>query len=351
MCFGDFNVAVEESEKEGGHSGSSSAPNFLKELLFDLGVVNLGYSGTQFTWWNKRWGKGAIRERLDRAISNIDWRMTFPKAAVIHLGAINSDHNPLLVDTNPTEEFVPRPFRFEAMWTRDPRCGGVIKKAWEAECRGNHSFILCHKQRKTTIALKRWNRDVFGNSHTMIKKLTNQIEENQKLDRTKANSRQEANLQGELNEWLRRNEVLWKQKSREQWLKDGDKNSKSFHLSTIIRRKRNSIDAIKDEEGNWITCKKEIRDHVVTKFTQLFSEESVAFPLDLENLITPGISMAENSSICKIPSSQEIEATIFDMNIQKAPGPDGLSVLFYKRYWNIMGPTVIAAIQNFFNSG
>jgi hypothetical protein len=90
---------------------------------------------------------------------------------------------------------------------------------------------------------------------------------------------------------------------------------------------------------------------VVTKFRQLFSKESVAFPLDLENLITPGISMAENSSICKIPSPQEIKATIFDMNSQKAPGPDGLPALFYKRYWNIVGPTVIAVVQNFFNSG
>ena len=59
MCFGDFNVVVEDSEKEGGIQGSTSAPNFLKELLFDLSAIDLGYSGNQFTWWNKRWGRGA----------------------------------------------------------------------------------------------------------------------------------------------------------------------------------------------------------------------------------------------------------------------------------------------------
>ena len=128
MCFGDFNVVVEDSEKEGGIQGSTFASNFLKELLFDLSTIDLGYSGKQFTWWNKRWGRGAIRERLDQAFASPSWRVAFPKASVIHLGAINSDHHPLLIDTNPVEEFTPRPFRFEAMWIRDPRCGGVIKK-------------------------------------------------------------------------------------------------------------------------------------------------------------------------------------------------------------------------------
>ena len=60
MCFGDFNVVVEDSEKEGGIQGSTSVSNFLKELLFDLSAIDLGYSGKQFTWWNKRWGRGAI---------------------------------------------------------------------------------------------------------------------------------------------------------------------------------------------------------------------------------------------------------------------------------------------------
>jgi hypothetical protein len=50
MCFGDFNSVVEESEKDGGIRGSSSTPSFLKDLLFDLEAVDLGYSGNQFTW-------------------------------------------------------------------------------------------------------------------------------------------------------------------------------------------------------------------------------------------------------------------------------------------------------------
>ena len=135
------------------------------------------------------------------------------------------------------------------------------------------------------------------------------------------------------------------------WLKDGDRNSKFFHLSTIIRRKRNSIDAIKNDAGIWLMCKKEIRNHMVAKFTELFTEEIVSFPLDLEHLILPSISPTDNTILCRIPTPQEIKATIFEMNSHKAPGPDGLPALFHKRYWNIVGSTVIAAVQNFFHSG
>ena len=138
--------------------------------------------------------------------------MAFLKATIYHLGTINLDHAPLLVDTNPVECFCPHPFRFETIWVRDPHCGGVIRRAWDSVVVGSQAFILCHKQMLTTKALKRWNREVFGYYNTMIKDLSNIISEAQSQDRTESNTRMEANLQGELNEWLRRNEALWRQK-------------------------------------------------------------------------------------------------------------------------------------------
>ena len=49
LCFGDFNVVVDDAEKDGGIRGSSSTPNFLKDLLFDLGAIDLGFAGCKFT--------------------------------------------------------------------------------------------------------------------------------------------------------------------------------------------------------------------------------------------------------------------------------------------------------------
>jgi hypothetical protein len=122
-------------------------------------------------------------------------------------------------------------------------------------------------------------------------------------------------------------------------------------LSTIIRRKRNNIDAIKTDFGDWIINKTEIKNFAVAKFKDIFTEEPVSFPPDLENLISPIITLEQNESLCSIPSPLEIKAVIFGMFNLKAPGPDGLPALFYKQYWPIVGDSIIAAVQHFFRSG
>ena len=100
-CLGDFNYVLNEDESYGGKKGSSSSTNYLKELMFEFGAVDLGYSGNKFTWAKGKWGNASIKRRLDRGIANISWRLAFPNATISHLGAIRSDHAPILLDTNP----------------------------------------------------------------------------------------------------------------------------------------------------------------------------------------------------------------------------------------------------------
>ncbi|RYR48918.1 hypothetical protein Ahy_A07g035026 [Arachis hypogaea] len=45
--------------------------------------------------------------------------------------------------------------------------------------------------------------------------------------------------------------MLWFQKSREQWVRYGDRNTKFFHMQTIIRRKANKIHGLFVSDGSW----------------------------------------------------------------------------------------------------
>ena len=161
IFFEDFNIVLDSEEKDGGRAESSMSPNFLKDIPFELGAIDLGFTRSRFNWRKKRWGKNVLRERLDRGISSISWRLVFPKETVHHLGAINSNKCPILLDTQPVDHYLPRPFKFEATWTRDTKCYGrdtkcygIINEAWKEEVEGSDSDFLklCMKQLNTQMA-------------------------------------------------------------------------------------------------------------------------------------------------------------------------------------------------------
>ena len=49
ICFGDFNIVMDSEEKDGGRAECSMSSNFLKDILFELGAIDLGFSGIRFT--------------------------------------------------------------------------------------------------------------------------------------------------------------------------------------------------------------------------------------------------------------------------------------------------------------
>jgi hypothetical protein len=178
-------------------------------------------------------------------------------------------------------------------------------------CLGSPGLQLSLNHGATAAALRKWSKFEFGFCQYRIQELTNLISEIQGKPVTEENARREAYLQSDLNEWLIWNDLLWKQKSRELWLKNGDRNTKFFHLSTSLKRRHNSIDAIKTEKGVWIIDAKLLREFISEKFEVLFKVEDVNFPQDLDNLIPLSITVAENDELNSILSPVEIKSAIF----------------------------------------
>lgn len=58
-----------------------------------------------------------------------------------------------------------------------------------------------------------------------------------------------------------------------------------------------------------------------------------------------------NEQLTKQVEESEIREALFAMNPTKAPGPDGMTPLFFKKFWKIVKPEIIRATQSFFHSG
>lgn len=76
----------------------------------------------------------------------------------------------------------------------------------------------------------------------------------------------EKKLQHELNELLQQEELMWFQRSRANWLRDGDHNTKYYHLKVVQIRRWNKIFVIKYDNGHYMDDEKHIKDIFVEHY-------------------------------------------------------------------------------------
>lgn len=86
---------------------------------------------------------------------------------------------------------------------------------------------------------------------------------------------QETNLQRQWEERLKQEEMLWRQKSRVQWLKQGERNTSFFHKSTIQHRACNRILSLKKADDDKVFSREHIGDELNSYFTSLLNEPSL----------------------------------------------------------------------------
>jgi hypothetical protein len=183
---------------------------------------------TPYTWSNHHLGHALIKERLDRGIVSSSWLHAFPAISITHLPAYTSDHNPLLLNTSIPSPSLPRPFRFEEFWTRDPTCGIVINEAWSTVVSGSPSSCLAQKLKLTKKAIKYWNKYHFGDIRSKLDSTLLLLDVTQQAPLSDYNFSLELHLKSLINEYLIQEESLWKSKSRELWLTCKDLNARFF---------------------------------------------------------------------------------------------------------------------------
>ncbi|PRQ56922.1 putative endonuclease/exonuclease/phosphatase [Rosa chinensis] len=266
MLIGDFNELVSSLDKNcGPFTGRFGG---LRNWINRNALIDMGFKGSCYTWSNNR-----VKERLDRAFCSCSWRFTFPDAFIQHLPKTRSDHCPILMQlcsNNPINRSS-SPFRFQAMWFSHTNYSEFVSNSWNGLHGEFHSKIMC-----LSSAISKWNREVFGHLFQKKRRILARIGGIQKACDKHENPfllRLEAELIHDYENILNQQNLFWKQKSRDKWLQGGDRNTKFFHLTTLLRRRKNKIEGLFDSNGTWFTDSASMKNIVVDFFTNLFSSQ------------------------------------------------------------------------------
>ena len=91
------------------------------------------------------------------------------------------------------------------------------------------------------------------------------------------------------------------------------------------------------------------RDFYETLFKQKFTDYRTQ-KMFLNKISKILKSLQQTELITKI-NREEVERAIINTKMGKTPGPDGLSIEFYKEFWHIIGSDLLEVYQNLFQTG
>ncbi|KAL8151165.1 hypothetical protein V2J09_020973 [Rumex salicifolius] len=118
--MGDFNETMSVDERSSDSNNMRRRCERFFSWVDEMGLIDLGFSGSSYTW---AWGRDPecrTTTRLDRGLCNFELRDRFVDASIKHLPMMQSDHTPLLFELEWVHKRQPSYFmrNFIKLWRR-----------------------------------------------------------------------------------------------------------------------------------------------------------------------------------------------------------------------------------------
>ncbi|CAN0857964.1 Transposon TX1 uncharacterized 149 kDa protein [Linum grandiflorum] len=307
--------------------------------------MDIGYVGDPFTWTNGQAEGDKIRERLDRALCTPKWRLDYANALVFHEQCIGSDHRPLNLSLHHRRRKKSPPFRFDARWLNKEECGLIIHDNWPKDDN------VATKLKRCETILKNWSREAHDKALLLESQIKLRLEELARSGRSRQAVNEEKALTIQLSKLWKDENTAWRQRSRVQWDKEGDRNTRFFHATAVYMRNRNTIKALKTDSGSWvhdeIALEGTAREFYMSLFQARHDEVNLSDFNGIPQVVPDNVNMALEAPV----SDDEIKRAAFGLGANKSPGPDGFSGMFYHKHWDYIKDDLSKEIKGFFESG
>ncbi|RVW19550.1 putative ribonuclease H protein [Vitis vinifera] len=272
----------EKIRKTGG-SGVTSSMRDFDGFIRESELHDPPLRNASFTWSNMQ--ESPVCKRLDRFLYSNEWELSFPQSLQEVLPRWTSDHWPIVLDTNPFK-WGPTPFRFENMWLQ------------------HHNF---------KESFSSWWREFEGNGWEGKEK--NHLDEIANIDAIEQEGALSSDLaaqrvirKGELEELILREEIHWKQKAKIKWVKEGIVTQSCFIKWLMGDVTRTSSNSWRMKEESW----------------------------RVEGIDWSPISEESASRLDSPFAEAEIFNAIFQLDRDKAPGPDGFTIAVFQDCWDVI---------------
>jgi len=92
-----------------------------------------------------------------------------------------------------------------------------------------------------------------------------------------------------------------------------------------------------------------LKNHITNYYKDLFGppENSDISLMEAQNLDIPQVSPEENDILISPFTESEVRDAVFQMEHNKAPGPDGFSAEFYQVFWGVIKDDLLSLFANF----
>nr|GEU95713.1 RNA-directed DNA polymerase, eukaryota, reverse transcriptase zinc-binding domain protein [Tanacetum cinerariifolium] len=343
----ETDIKLDENDVYVDKSGTASFINEkedmieFQECVNEIEIEDINCFGMHFTWTKSFLNPNAtVLKKIDRIMGNNSFFAKFSIANAIFLPYGIFNHSPAILKIPQAMIKKRKSFRLANYVTGKREFNELVKDKWNTKVQGHAMYKLVSKLKglKQHLNKLKWkNGNLFKKVADIKTKLYN-VQRKIDLDPTNKSLKNEnVGLLKEYKEASIYEEKLLRQKAKITWLREGDKNSAYFHKVLKGWTNRNIIMFVCAEDGiRYKNCK------VATQFVKHFegflgiNPPVTKLTVDDNYLFNRKISKTKAIKMIREVSDDEIKIALFDIDDDKAPGPDGYISKFYKKAWNFV---------------
>ncbi|KAJ0949340.1 putative Endonuclease/exonuclease/phosphatase superfamily [Helianthus annuus] len=304
VALGDFNDVRQPDERVNSPFDPIST-SFFNDFICRAGFLEYRMTGGKFTYISDN---SIIKfSKLDKIFVCDLFLKKWPFATLKVLWRGWSDHCPVTLVCEALD-FGPIPFKLYNSWIGSKDLEDIVIANINLQSReGKGDVELAKVLKNIKLDIKKWRDRVKVQEEKEVADLNKEAERLEKLAESTNLNAEERKLRVSIRVKLKKLESArikyLHQKSRLNWIKYGDENTKFFHAVVNLNKSRSRINGL-NVNGVWVTEPKVIKENIRRWFKKHFNESIRRRPT-FSNLGLPSISAEESETLVMAFSEDE----------------------------------------------